>query len=108
MSDAPNRYRVHSLLDLARVPEDALPRLMAELPALLTAMRPMALLIDAMKASGEDVTEAEAALVQSCEWIDDTKGELTINARVQTGDDRKEVARASVTLDIPTMLGPES
>lgn len=75
MSDAP-RYSVSTLVNMALIPEEALPRFLAELPVMLANVR----------RASEELGVAPDTL-GSCEsvWIDDN--EFTATTRVVCGEE---------------------
>lgn len=96
------RYPVGTLNDIAAIPKDALPRFLAELPAILTALEDVKAAAPAlaaeMKANAPrlirwlPVAFFEEGLLRQVGkqsvWIDDDKGDVTLTMRVsKTSDD---------------------
>lgn len=72
IDDSAPHYPTNSLIDMARIPEEALPRFLAELPAILAELRPVAAMLDALP---EDVRAELAGMVTTNPvWVDDDKG----------------------------------
>jgi hypothetical protein len=65
------KYAIGTALDMARIPEPARSRMLAELPALLDQISPVAHLM-------LDVSEFT--------WVDDDRGELTTTLLTPAGD----------------------
>ncbi len=77
-------YPVRSVLDMARIPEAAWPKLIAELPHLLAAMRTIVLAYDAARDAGHDIPEdAYTGLLASAVWIDDDARSVTLNVKAR-------------------------
>lgn len=76
-SEAP-QYKVETLVDMARIPEEALPRFLAELPDMIRMARPMVMLADA--------SDGAFKLTIPAVWIDDDKGEFSTSVEVN-GDE---------------------
>ena len=74
MTDEAPRYPIATLLDMARVPEEALPRLLAELPAMLAVLRQVMAINDA----------AGAMLIQpgATVWVDDGRDEICTHTTI--------------------------
>ena len=71
-----DRYPVGTLIDMARIPQEARARFLKELPSMLDNMQPMLTLRD---------TLGEAFKVNPV-WIDDDKGMATVNVSVRNAD----------------------
>ena len=69
--DAP-RYSVETFADMARIPAEAVPRFLKELPHMLAISRPVAQIADL---TGSKLTLAPV-------WIDDDKGQFTTSIEV--------------------------
>lgn len=74
------RYKVETLVDMARIPEEALPRFLAELPEMLGFIRAMVKVTDA--AGGEEFFKLSVPGV----WIDDDK--RTFETSVTVGEEK--------------------
>lgn len=89
------KYPCFSLADMARLPEDVLPRMLAELPDMIAGIRPMVAIVDAMKDEGSVKRTTDFATFGKAEWIDDDKGEL--HQSITAKDGRKTTLKASWT-----------
>lgn len=73
------RYRIASLIDMARVPPEAWAKLCEELPFVLAAIAPIVAAYDAARASGHDVPQSKYDdLLVKADWIDDEKREVAV------------------------------
>lgn len=66
---APQKYPCQSIMDMARIPAEAVPRFITELPGMLEYLRPFAALGDAL-----DPALAKMVM-KSATWVDDGKTE---------------------------------
>lgn len=99
MTDAP-RYKVATLGDMVAIPDEALPRFLAELPAILSSLRDAH---DAAPSIAERTVwpwwlrwlplEKRAELIRksmmnarNMTWIDDDKQTATVSVRLRPGD----------------------
>lgn len=69
-------YKVATILDIARIPEEALPRFIEELPSIVEYLRPYAAI--------EHTLDPEKAqlLTEAALWVDDGKNEHSASIRV--------------------------
>lgn len=73
------KYPVLTLFDMAKIPEEALPRFIQELPYLLDAARE----IEEAAGYPQKIIEMELILTdQKPSWIDDDKGTFSIHLEV--------------------------
>jgi len=92
MSD---EYPAFTIADMARIPLEALPRFVAELPALIAIARPIVAMLDEHRLAGAEVSAQDVRdAFKSIVWVDDDKGVADINI-VGPGENR-----ASIRLDI--------
>lgn len=92
-----NRYPVRTLLQMTEIPEEAMPRFLAELPSILKTYRQMLAAADELAAEARAkapwflrwaITGAtfRASLERAGgEWIDDDKGLATVGMRTVDG-----------------------
>lgn len=78
-------YPARTIIEMARIPADAWPRFLAEMPAILAVVAPVVALYDEMRAAGREIPDsAYDALVAKFDWIDDDKGTVDINVVAKT------------------------
>jgi hypothetical protein len=88
-------YPVSTLAEMAEIPEEALPRFLAELPAILTTMRQLKAaapdLAEQAKANAPrwirwaitaDTTRRAIAASKQMTWVDDDKGLATVSLAI--------------------------
>lgn len=97
----PARYKIGTLDQMAAIPEEALPRFIAELPDILQMVRDVAEAAPELGAQAREkapwwlkVLPASAfeqsfkrSLVSASEWVDDDKGLATVSMRSAPGHD---------------------
>ena len=76
-----NEYPIDTLSQMAAIPEEAMPRFLAELPHMLASIRRMKSIVAvANEVAGAEVLEMPP--VSGATWTDDDKGEFTETVRV--------------------------
>lgn len=81
-------YPVRTVIDMARVPADAWPRLMAELPVLLASLAPLVAIYDAARDAGSKIPDsAYMDMLKTFNWVDDdlSSASITVTARDASG-----------------------
>ena len=92
---APNEYRVWTLADMARIPDEAMPRFLAELPVMLQTLKEIQARVPAIARTAERPLWLRWASNENWEaiiargflnanrtvWIDDDKGVATVTIR---------------------------
>ena len=76
------RYSVATLADMAAIPEEALPRFLAELPSMLVEIRRAEEYREALQALLGEGAEVQAMTPQ---WIDDGERNIGISASLEDG-----------------------
>lgn len=71
MSDAPE-YKIGTIFDMAKIPEESLPRFIAELPEILAYIRR----VDAVSSMMGDVFGDVIMSLEAVSWVDDGLGEI--------------------------------
>lgn len=92
-----NRYPIQTLADIAAIPEDVLPRFLAELPAILESLRQMDAAAETLADEARDKAPwllrwmvtgdvVRASIKKAAGvWIDDGKGTATVRMTVAKG-----------------------
>lgn len=83
-------YPVRTVIDMARIPPEAWPRFIAEMPAMLATIAPLVAIYDAMREAGTEIPdEAYMAMLAKLDWVDDDKGtaDVTITGHNAEGDE---------------------
>ncbi|GEM_PF-5356587 len=97
----PARYKIGTLDQMAAIPEEALPRFLAELPDILQMVRDVTEAASTLGAQAREsapwwlkVLPASAfeqsfkrSLASASEWVDDDKGVATVSMRSAPGQD---------------------
>jgi len=76
------KYDVRDIIAICRIPPEALPRFIAELPEILDAVRPLVLAYDAAGAP----PQAYATLIKALTWLDDDKQTASVRMSVVYDD----------------------
>lgn len=100
MREAPT-YPIATLHDMARIPVEALPRFLAELPAILGEVRHVQSVQDTFNAQFEGVMKFNIEDAGKPEWIDDDLGVATITVSLPDGD-RLRVGRPLTPTSAPS------
>ena len=105
----PPVYKVGTMLDIARIPPDALPRFMAELPEMLGMLREVDKFHKGMAEQAPDqeiakemLTQSEAHLLSGLEWVDDGKDDFrfTMTGKDEDGNEILKMHADSKTRDV--------
>jgi hypothetical protein len=94
------RYPARTIVDLAAIPEDVLPRFMEELPAILKAIRQIEASVDTLAAEARakapwflrwaitpETIRSSILKSSPMVWVDDGKKTATVSMAVKHGDD---------------------
>tara|TARA_Y100000310_G_C20692831_1_gene823467 strand:+ start:3311 stop:3592 length:282 start_codon:yes stop_codon:yes gene_type:complete len=71
----PAKYPISTLVEMSAIPEDAVPRFIAELPHILKVMREMTAVQSVISSVSEGLIALE---MQTPVWVDDDKGLSTV------------------------------
>lgn len=91
------KYEVKSLVDLARIPEEAFPRFQAELDQLMGMIREHLKVVDAMADElpederAEYLAESEDMLLEHMVWTDDGINEMSIETVFEDEDTGEKI-----------------
>ena len=95
----PPVYKVGTMLDIARIPPEALPRFIAELPEMVGMLREVDKFHKGMAAQAPDeevakelLKTSEAHLISGLEWVDDGKDDFKITVVAQDEDGNQTVS----------------
>jgi hypothetical protein len=77
------QYPIDTLVEMAAIPEEALPRFLAELPMILGEVRRMLGVMDTFNSTF--VGEMEMQPLAGASWTDDDKGEGTVSVLMPDG-----------------------
>jgi hypothetical protein len=96
MSEAPS-YSIATLVDISRIPEEAMPRFLAELPHIVSAVRAAREVIEGLyEATGTPPLTPAGWLdvIADHRWIDDDKGDVRsgITLRHDDGSEHRLVS----------------
>lgn len=105
----PPVYKVGTMLDIARIPPEALPRFMAELPKMLGMLREVDKFHKGMAEQAPDpevakemLAQSEAHLLSGLEWVDDGKDDFrfTMTGKDEDGNEVVKMHADSKTRDV--------
>ncbi len=105
----PPVYKVGTMLDIARIPPEALPRFISELPEMLGMLREVDKFHKGMAAEASDperakeaLAESEAHLLSGLEWVDDGKDDFkfTMTGKDEDGYEVVKMHADSKTRDV--------
>lgn len=95
------RYRIATLDDIGAIPEEALPRFLAELPSIIETRKMLEEAVPSLAKKVRDQTPGwrkhlptswfevvlRAQMSRRLFWIDDGKGTATVSMRMREGDE---------------------
>lgn len=75
-----NEYKIATILDMARIPEEELPSFIQELPSILDTLRPLCTVVDSLGMP-------DSLLLEQAIWKNDGKTEKTVTLKTITSKD---------------------
>jgi hypothetical protein len=108
-------YKVGTMLDIARIPEEALPRFIKELPEMLGMLREVDTFHKATASAAgpqkaaDMIAESEQHLLSGLEWIDDGREDfqVRVTARTEDGSETLRMDADSRTRDVSVVKDGE-
>ncbi len=86
-----NEYQIRTIVDMARIPEEAVARFCAELPIMLNTARGLIAMMEELHAASMSPPVTDEAIMQAiagARWVDDDKGnvDISVNAADEDGN----------------------
>jgi len=81
-----SEFDIRSIVGIARIPEDAFPRFLAEFPLVVSSVRAHILMMESLHEAGLVAEPTDAIILEAIaglRWIDDDKGNVAIRVDAQ-------------------------